>query len=383
MPTTRQAIQTILAVTIFVTFLQHPLNTRVQADAYRTAPTLNHGSIWRVGYYEGGPYVNYPANLKAIARGLAELGWLEEVPPQETGDPPDARRIWENLAQTKSDYIQFVKDAFYSAGWNEALRAANRTAALERLRDKGLDLMIAMGTWAGQDLANNRHSIPTMVVSSSDPVASGIVHSAEFSGLHHVHARCDPGRYIQQVRLFHDIVRFKRLGIVYENSVVGKSYAALFDVQTVAAERGFELITCKAPWSEMSDRMCTQNLVQCHETLAPQIDALFLTVHKGVDLNHLDELLKPLMTYNIPTWSQRGPQEVRHGVLLSITRGDFQSIGRFHAKIMAKVFNGAHPGDLSQIFEDPKRIAINLKTAQAIGFKIPRGLVQVADEVYK
>lgn len=50
---------------------------------------------------------------------------------------------------------------------------------------------------------------------------------------------------------------------------------------------------------------------------------------------------------------------------------------------MAKIFNGARPGKLSQIFEDPKRIAINMKTAQAIGFKIPRGLIQVADEVYK
>jgi hypothetical protein len=30
-----------------------------------------------------------------------------------------------------------------------------------------------------------------------------------------------------------------------------------------------------------------------------------------------------------------------------------------------------------------KKIAINLNTAHAIGFKIPRGLMQVADEVYE
>ena len=383
MPTTRQAIQTILAGLLFAAILQHPLHPPVQADSHRIAPSLNHGRKWRIGYYEGGPYVNYPANLEAIAKGLAELGWMEGVSLPETGDPSDARRVWRNLGLAGSNYIEFVSDAFYSADWNTALRTANRTTVLERLRGKGLDLMIAMGTWAGQDLANKRHSVPTMVVSCSDPVASGIVYSPEWSGIDHVHARCDPNRYIQQVRLFHDIVGFKRLGIVYENSVVGRSYAALFDVQTVAGERGFKLIACEAPWSEMSDRMCTRNLVQCHETLAPQIDALFLTVHKGVDLKHMDELLGPLMAHKIPTWSQRGPQEVRHGVLLSIARGDFRSIGMFHATIMAKIFNGAHPGDLNQIFEDPKRIAINLKTAQAIGFTIPRGLIQVADEVYK
>ena len=380
--TTRQALFKILTGILFIAMLQLPLCSWALADD-RIAPMTNHGKKWRIGYCEGGPFVNYPANLKAIATALAELGWLAQVPTLETKVPSDAGAVWKNLTRARSEYIQFVGDAFYSADWNARLRAENRAAILERLRRRGLDLMIAMGTWAGQDLANNLHSVPIVVVSSSDPVASGIVKSAERSGFDHVHARCAPQRYLHQIRLFHDIVGFRRLGIVYENSVVGRSYAALADIRTVAAERGFELITCEAPWSATSARECRRNLVQCHEKLAPQIDALFLTIHQFVDLEHMDEILKPLMAYKIPTWSQRGPQEVRHGVLLSIARGDFQSIGLYHAKIMAKIFNGAHPGELDQIFEDPKRIAINLKTAQDIGFDIPRGLIQVADEVYK
>lgn len=383
MPTTKQTIKIILTGILSIALLQYPLHTCVHADEYPTAPITNHGKKWRVGYYEGGPYINYPANLRAIAKGLSKFGWIEEIPPIESEDPSDARKVWQNLTRVKSDYIQFVGDAFYSADWDEALRVTRRKAVLERLQHRQLDFMIAMGTWAGQDLANKRHSVPTMVVSSSNPVASGIVKSADRSGIDHVHARCDPLRYVQQIRLFHDIVGFKRLGVVYENSVVGKSYAALSDIRTVAAQRGFELVTCEAPWSSMSSRACTHNLVQCHEKLAPRIDALFLTVHKGVDPKHMDEILRPLIACKIPTWSQRGPQEVRRGVLLSIARGNFQSIGLYHAEIMAKIFNGVHPGNLSQIFEDPKRIAINIKTAQAIGFKIPRGLIQVADEVYR
>lgn len=42
-----------------------------------------------------------------------------------------------------------------------------------------------------------------------------------------------------------------------------------------------------------------------------------------------------------------------------------------------------NPGDLNQIFEDPRKIAINLKTAKAIEFKPPKGLMEVADEIYK
>ena len=353
------------------------------ASDLRTAPITNNGKRWRIGYCEGGPFINYPANLRAIADGLAELGWMEKPGFPESEDRTNARPLWIALAKTRSRYLEFVPDAFYSADWDDTLRTSNQTTVIRRLQDKQLDFMIAMGTWAGQDLANNLHTVPVMVVSSSDPVKSGIVQSATRSGLAHVHARCDPDRYIRQVRLFHDIVGFKRLGVVFENTVAGRSYAALSDIEKVAAERGFALVKCEAPWSGVKPSACTQRLIECHKELAPRIDALFLTVHKGVDVNRMDEILAPLIAYKIPTWSQRGPEEVRYGALLSIARGGFQAIGRYHARIMAEILNGAPAGSLPQIFEDPKRIAINLKTAQAIGFRVPQGLLRVADEIYR
>ena len=363
--------------------LLHSADTVALGDEFRTAPTTNAGKKWRIGYYEGGPYINYPANLNAIAKGLAELGWMEKREIKKTEDPTDARGVWKHLEESKSDYLEFVQDAFYSANWDDTLRAQTKAAIIHRLRAKQLDFMIAMGTWAGQDLANNQHSVPTMVVSSSDPVKSGIVKSLAYSGFDHVHAKCDPSRYIRQIQLFHDIVGFKRLGVVYEDTVAGRSYAALDDIRRVASKRGFKIVSCEAPWSDINQQTVTQKLIDCHKALAPHIDALFLTVHNGVDANRMDDILKPLIDHKIPTWSQRGPEEVRNGVLLSVSRGGFQAVGEYHARIMAKIFNGAHPGSLNQIFEDPLKIVINLKTAEAIGFKIPRGLMKVADEIYK
>ena len=104
--------------------------------------------------------------------------------------------------------------------------------------------MIAMGTWAGKDLANNRHHTPMMVLSTSDPIGSGIIKSVEDSGLDHVHARVDPYRYERQVRIFHDLVTFKKLGVAYEDSVIGRSYAAVEMIENVAKERNFEVFHC-------------------------------------------------------------------------------------------------------------------------------------------
>lgn len=373
----------LLTALIGLCLLLSSTNTAQSSGGYRTTPTTNNGKKWNIGYYEGGPYINYPANLRAIAKGLIKLGWMDKAVKADIKDVTDSKSIWEALSKAKSTYLRFDHQAYRSANWDKTLRAQNRREAIDFLQLQQLDLIIAMGTWAGQDLADKEHSIPVMVVSCSDPVKSGIVKSASYSGFEHVHAKCDPYRYMRQVRLFHDIVGFKRLGVVYENSVVGRSYAALDDIQTVAARHGFQTVTCEAPWSGVTQHDRTQNLIECHKKLAPRIDALYLTVHAGVDPNQMDKILAPLIDHRIPTWSQRGPQEVKNGALLSISRGGFGAVGMYHAKIMAKIFNGANPGDLNQIFEDPRKIAINLKTAKAIEFKPPKGLMEVADEIYK
>jgi ABC-type uncharacterized transport system substrate-binding protein len=383
MPQKGPGFKIISVVLLSLVIWLHWITAVESAENYQTAPTSRKGEKWRIGYCEGGPYVNYPANLIAIARGLAQLGWMDAPKDLDRKDPADAKGVWLALAQTHSDYLRFVPDAFYSANWDNHRRVQNRKAVISRLQGHQLDLMIAMGTWAGQDLANDLHSVPTMVVSSSDPVKSGIVKSAIRSGYNHVHARCVPHRYFRQVLLFHDIVGFKRLGMVYENSVAGKSYAGLSDIEQAATLLGFELVKCEAPWSGVSREVSTDRMIECHKRLAPRIDALYITVHQGVDDQRMDEILAPLMAYKIPTWSQRGPQEVRRGVLMSIGRGDFKAVGRYHAGIMAKIFNGASPGKLSQIFQDPKKISINLKTADRIGFKAPKGLLQAADEIYE
>ncbi|MBT8338936.1 MAG: ABC transporter substrate-binding protein [Desulfatitalea sp.] len=353
------------------------------SDWYPTTPTTNDGDKWRIGYYEGGPYINYPANLKAIVKGLLNLGWIDKTMALNPTDAGDSRAVWKALSKAKSNYLTFDPQSYYTANWDSKLREQNRSTLIKKLQNKQVDFIIAMGTWAGQDLANNHHSVPVMVVSASDPVKSGIVKSASYSGFNHVHARCDPFRYIRQIRLFHDIIGFKRLGIVYENSKEGRIYAAIDDIRLVADQRGFDLVTCEAPWSGTPKHVSFQRLKQCHRQLADRIDALYLTVHQGVDLETIDDSLAPLIHHKIPIWSQRGPQEVRHGVLLSISRGGFQPIGMYHAKMMAKILNGASPGELNQIFEDPKKIAINLKTAKEIGFVPPKGLMKVADEIYE
>ncbi|MCA1945566.1 MAG: ABC transporter substrate-binding protein [Desulfovibrio sp.] len=344
------------------------------------------GTRFRIGYFEGGPYAHYPATLKATVQGLVDLGWCQPLDFPPVTDPEDARAVWAFLAtNARSEYIEFVADAFFGGDWNEKTpRETIKQQVLGRLtQKKDIDLMFAMGTWAGQDLANNAHTTPTLVMSASDPIGAKIIPSVDDSGLDHLNARVDPTRYQRQVRLFHDIIGFKKLGVVYENTVAGRSYAALDDVTLVAQERGIELVTCTAELEAVNTGQASRNLRDCHERLAAAVDAVYLTENAGMQLHRLPMVLEPLNKARIPTFSQAGSEEVRHGVLLSIAQAGFRYVGEFHARTIAQVLRGATPRSLPQRFEEPPKIAINLKVAEVVGFDPPVDILMAADEIYE
>ncbi|HDQ39826.1 MAG TPA: hypothetical protein ENN39_02190 [Desulfonatronum sp.] len=358
--------------------------TAVWAQTIPTTPRDNDGRKWRIGYLEGGSFPDYEVIFLKTVAGLMDLGWIEPMPLPEQYDP-DHGRMWKWVADNvRSESLEFVKDAFYTSEFNAELRQQTRTNLLSRLKTrKDLDLILALGTWAGQDLANNEHAVPTVVASTSNPVGSGIIKSADDSGFDHLHAKVEPDRYARQLRLFHDIIGFKSLGLVYEDSAEGRTYAALTEAELVAKERGFELKRCVARNNDVTLEQASAEALACYEQLAPQVDAMYITVHRGESLENLPNLLKPLLAHDVPSFAMAGPEYVKHGALLSIAQAGFAYVGRFHAETIAKIFNGAKPRDLTQKWNAPPKIAINLKTAENIGFDPPFDILAAADETYE
>ncbi|QTA81517.1 putative ABC transporter, solute-binding protein [Desulfonema limicola] len=351
---------------------------------FSTAPKTNNGKKWRIGFYEGGDYIDYQSTLTATVNGMITLGWIEkiEIPKQESAH---TSALWKWLsANVKSNYLEFPADAHYSANWDDELRKKMAEDIINRLNNKkDIDLMIASGTWAGQDLANNKHQTPVIVVSTSDPLKAGIIKSIEDSGNDYIHARVDPLRYKRQVELFHEVAKFKTLGIAYENTEAGRSYGAVDMVENTAQERGFEVVSCYTQ-SDIPDKTIAQESVKkCFEEFAAKkVDAIYVTAQRGINSDNISELANIANKNKIPTFSQPGSKFVENGLLMSVAKAGFQANGIFHAQTIAKVFNGAKPRQLEQVLENPQKIAINEKTAEILQFKIPIEFVEIIDEVY-
>ncbi|MVW70465.1 ABC transporter substrate-binding protein [Bordetella sp. 15P40C-2] len=340
------------------------------------------GKKWRIGYVDSGDYSEYPRTLRAIVQGLAQLGWLStiEIPPYL-----DSAELWQFLVtHTRSEYLEFVTDAWWQPSHADPQqRPAVRRAIAERLaKQADLDLILAMGTWAGQDMAALQAPVPTIVASTSDAVAAKIIRSVEDSGLDNLHARVEPQRYQRQIRLFHDIYPFKRLGIVYEDSPEGRLYGGVDAVHEIAREAGFSVIACHTPSNGVPQSEATRGVLDCYRRLAPNIDAAYVTVHRGVTPTSVRAVAEILSHAAVPSFSMLGSGQVQQGILLSVAEADASYVGRFYARTIAHILNGAKPRSLSQVWIDPSKLAINLQTARLIGFDPPVEALFAADELF-
>ena len=350
----------------------------------RYAPIQQNEARWRVAYYEGGPWLDYVDYLISIINGLAEKGWIETIDLSSYLHTDDSAALWQYLSDTvESEYIEFVPDAYWSADWEDGLRIENRTAAIARFNQGDIDLVIAAGTWAGLDLAHNLHSVPTLVISTTDPIGAGIIESAEDSGLDHVIARCDPGRFYRQVQLFYNMTDFQHLGVVYEDTVDGRTYASLTDLETAAQKNGFTLHTCVVEDADVSFEETTEQVSVCMQQLAPEIDAFWFSDLRAFSPENFPAILTPLMTHQVKTWSAENTELVPRGVLFAMDYGDLSEIGVWYAEVIAQIFHGVLPREIDQVFQSDGQLVINAETARRIGYDLPESLFKAADEVFQ
>lgn len=359
-------------------------DTRTGHDSPRD-PAAAAAKVWRVAYIEGGPYTDYQQILAGTVRGLARLGIIPDgnVPVPQNSE--STREMWQWLADHASGgRLQFIADGYYSADWNPDRRTANRDALLKRLREKGdVDMVFAFGTWAGLDTANDQHKVPTFSMSVTDAVGAGIVKSVQDSGFDHVHAQLEPGRYERQLAVFHDVFHFKRLGVPFDDSPEGRASIAMPVIEKSARELGFTIVPCPTRLDVPDLDLAFDNLRQCVETLSTTSDAIYLTTNTGMQGKRMVELLQPVIRAGIPTFSQSGPEETKLGVLLSLAQASFDDVGMFEAEAVSRVLSGAKPREVSQVFEGPLGLAINLRMAMLIGWNPPFEILAAVDEIHQ
>lgn len=351
------------------------------------SPVTKEGKKWRIGYCESTRFVNYAEHLYALVRGLAALGWLQDTErfPYQPGQE-DTRALWEWLASHNTGpYIEFVGDAYYTYNGLASQAQTRKTdAIIRRLNHKrDIDLMIVMGTVAGKQMADDRHTVPVMVFSTSNAVAAGIVKSEKGSGRDHVWAHIYSNRFRRQIEVFHDMFSFKKLGMVHEDSPAGRTLAALDDAEALARERKFTIIRQNVNDNQTDKSRFFSEMLAANRKLAAEVDAVYMTIYPGSrKFEMLPALMEPFFEKKIPVFTQL-KIEVQYGALISVADANFMGIGLFGAEAIATVLKGGSTSTLPQVYESTPYIVLNLEAAQKIGYRPPFDILLIADSLYR
>ncbi|MBR5997884.1 MAG: ABC transporter substrate-binding protein, partial [Deltaproteobacteria bacterium] len=146
---------------------------------------------------------------------------------------------------------------------------------------------------------------------------------------------------------------------------------------------GVTIVPCTAPLDTPDKEVSFQNMKKCLEKLSTTSDAIYLTMVSAVQGYRMKELLEPLIEAGIPSFSQRGQDDTRLGVLMSIAQNDYKHEGMASAQAICKVMDGVRPRDIPQIFTGPLGMAINLKMAMLIGWNPPLEVLVAVDRFYQ
>ncbi len=358
------------------------LMVTVFTSSFLFAENSKENEVWRIGYVEGGPFVNFAGTFYGLLEGFEELGVLGEVHEMPyTPGQEDSRSMWNWLANTDTGKLDFVEDAHYSF----ELDPGSEEEVLDRLaEERDLDLVIVMGTNAGQVLSTDKHDVPTMVFSTTNAVDANIIDSKEDSGKDHIWAHMEPDREKRLIEVFSDLFEFETMGIVYEDTDLARTYSAIDEIEATAADRGFEINYRHVDEPVDSDdrERYYSELAEAYEELSKEIDAFYITV-ASIESARLEGLLEPFYQNNIPSFSQLGGEDVASGAVASVSRDDFSEIGLFGSDRILNVLEGDLPREQTQTFTLTPLISVNLEAAKLVDYQVPFEVLLVADEVHQ
>jgi putative ABC transport system substrate-binding protein len=298
------------------------------------------GKVWRIGILWDSPAA-FSGVIEAFRQGLRDLGYVEgrtiviEYRWTE-GKPERMRELAEELVRLRVDVI-VAPTSVYTA-------AAKRATA----------------------------TIPIIFLVHADPVGSG-----------HVASLARPGGNITGLTIMRTEINVKLLELLKETVPGLSRVAVIFHPATPSHEVGLKAIEVAAPALGLQIQPVAVRS-------ATEFDAAFSAIvreHAGavlmlgtpVFLAGAKRLAELALMHKLPSlFGVR--QQVEAGGLMSFGP-DFADQWRRGAIYVDKILKGATPADLPVQQPTKFELVINMKTAKALGIKIPNSILLRADKL--
>ena len=309
--------------------------------------------------------LSFPAQAQHQAR-LYRVGFLSTGFPGSNRGLESIRRALRELAYVEGKNIAF-EDRYAE---NKPERSRLLADELVRL---GVDVIVAGGTNDTQAAKSATTMIPIVFLESvSDPVEQGLVASL---------AR--PGGNVTGFTTIAWVLAGKRLELLKDTIPKLSRVAVLWDPQSSGnppqwkeSQRAARKLGLQLHSMEVSSAGKYENAF--NEAAKTGSAALAVTRHRSSSA-YQKQIIELAAKHRMPAIYPRG-DFVENGGLMSYGAGDAEPYRRA-ASMIDKILKGAKPADLPVEQPTKSELVINLKTAKALGLKIPAQLLMEADRV--
>jgi len=312
--------------------------------------------------------------------GNAAVGWPLAASAQEAGrtyrlgavtgsprDAPFAVAMFDELRR-----LGFIEGQNLTIDWRSyGPRVDLIPEFVAELVKAHVDVIYAAGVTATRAAQQATKTIPILAI-TDDMVRSGLVNSmarpdGNITGVSILAAELDGKR---QEILIQAVPGLRRMAAITDSNATGSS--KLQELQDAARARGVELsIHLIASAQEV-----TEGIAAAKASGAEALNILsspFLYANRQIVMQRVGALRMPAI--------YQFPEEAEEGGLVAYGPRLVQIFRELLARQIVKLLRGAKPADLP--IEQPTKfeLAINLKTAKALGLEVPLHLLQLADEV--
>jgi len=311
--------------------------------------------------------------MASLSQAAENIGILLDGPgPRPFVSPSALKTEISSLTEGEFD-VRFPDAAQLDGGWS---REGVSQALDQLLSDPSVDIVICLGALGSQEAARRekleKPVIATLVV---DRELQGFPDSNGRSGRRNLSYITNVQSLDDDLLLFKDVVRFSHVAVLVDAGIL-QGFAQFS--QDKAAQLSDLLGAPVTPLPVGSS--LTAALAQ----LPADADAVFVTPMLRFGDQDMEALAAALIERKLPSFSTVGIAELKDGLLLATSgrpEDDLRLIRRIALNVQ-RLLLGDAAADIPVAIQESRRLAINMRTAAALGFSPRFSVLSDAEQLF-
>ncbi len=168
--------------------------------------------------------------------------------------------------------------------------------------------------------------------------------------------------------LAQEILRFKRIGVIYENTSEGRKASGYDMLKTLAERKNLNVVGCELPLSVLNKEQIDRAVIACYGKLSLNADALFVSPNQSISPDLIQRLNRSLAFYKIPAISLDERNTDPSISLLLGKRSDVNLQGEDNMKVYSGLLKNLKVHEFAERLKGMPDITVNLTNLQRYGF---------------